>query len=191
MTKALALLLVAAAAAAQIGVPALPATAEAGGQLPAFEYWMNHKMPHGNIKRISDPEHPGILYAGRVGGYETIVRVFTEGGRITRQKIEVELPSDRRDEIALSIIARFFREFTGPKRNEEELWRLVQGMRAHIYRTGRKEASTDFGSAKLSLHLDTQPNHDLINPERGTWGTLFWRGEARRLPPRKKGPRER
>lgn len=189
MKKAVVFLLV--AATAVLFRAPLPAAAEVGGQIPAFEYWMNHKMPHGNIKRISDPDHPGTLFAGRVGGYETIVRVYSEGGRITWQKIEVELPSERRDEIALSIIARFFREFTGLKRNEEELWRLVQGMRASIYRTGRKEASTDFAGAKLSLHLDTQPNHDLINPERGTWGTLFWRGEARRLPPRRKSPRER
>lgn len=164
-----------------------PGFAEVGGDLRQFEHWMNHGLPHASFKRISDPGHPGTLYAGRVGGFETIVRIYTDSaGRIAHQKVEVELPSERRDEIALSIIARFFREFTGITRNEEELWRLVQGMRAAIYRSGRKEVSTDFRGAKLSLHLDTQPNHDLINPERSSWGTLFWRGEARRLPSRKK-----
>lgn len=183
--------LVCAALAAQ-SLLASPAAAEAGGDLRQFEYWLQHKLNHANIKHISDPEHPGLLYAGRVGGFETIIRVYTDSaGRISHQKIEVELPSERRDEIALSIIARFFAEFTGLDRNEETLWRLVQGMRAGIYRTGRKDASVTFKGAKLSLHLDTQPNHDLINPERGTWGTLFWRGEAKRLPPKKKTGNER
>ncbi len=166
--------------------PALPAAALAGGDLRGFEKWLEKGQPHGSFKRISDPGNPGTLYGGRVGSYETIIRVFTVGGRIDREKIEVELPADRRDEIALSIIARFFREFTGMKRNEEELWRVVQGMRGSIYRSGQKRAGADFLGAHLSLHLDTQPNHDLINPERTTWGTLFWRGEARKLPPRKK-----
>ena len=151
MTKPVALLLCA-ATVAQLGFMAAPGSAEVGGQLQSFEFWMNHKLPHANIKRISDPDHPGALYAGRVGGFETIIRVLLDNGRIAAQKIEVELPSDRRDEIALSIIARFFREFTGMKRNEEDLWRLVQGMRATIYRSGRKEVSTEFFGAKLSLH---------------------------------------
>ncbi|MBM3267853.1 MAG: hypothetical protein FJZ01_09415 [Candidatus Sericytochromatia bacterium] len=175
-----------AALAAWATLLAAPAPAEMNGTLAGFEKWLEHGQPHGSFKQISDPGHAGVLYGGRVGNYETIVRVFTENGRIVSQKIEVELPSDKRDEIALSIIARFFREFTGIKRNEEELWRMVQGMRAIIYRTGRKEIGVDFRGARLSLQLDTQPNHDLVNPERTTWGTLFWRGQARKLPPRRK-----
>jgi hypothetical protein len=163
-----------------------PALAAAAPELERFEKWLNTGLPHANFKRVEDPERPGLLYAGRVGEFGTIVRVFVSNGKIVRQKIEVELPSERRDEIALSIIARFFRDFTGMRRNEEELWRQVQGMRSRIYRSGRKEASVDFLGARLSLYLDTQPNYDLIDPERKNWGTLFWRGEAKRLPPRKK-----
>lgn len=158
------------------------AVAAMGGALRRFESWLP-TIPYSSFKRLRDAAIPGVLFAGRIGGYDTIVRVWVSGGVIVAEKVEVELPADRSDEIAISIIARFFREFTAQRSHDELLWRTLQNMKGTILRSGRRETSTLFQGAELSLHLDTQPNRELLNPERRSWGTLFWLGVAKRVLP--------
>ncbi|MBI6546449.1 MAG: hypothetical protein HY692_06620 [Cyanobacteria bacterium NC_groundwater_1444_Ag_S-0.65um_54_12] len=157
------------------------AHARMGGSRYALERWME-RLPHANLKLVPDTEHAGLLYAGRIGSLQTILRVYLQDELIEREQLEVELPAAWRDEFALAIMVKFFQEFVGYKKGEQEIWRIVRAMRNNIIRTGRAESHIEYLGAAFSLQLRSPVNDSSINLEEPLWGTLFWQGEATRLP---------
>jgi hypothetical protein len=160
-----------------------PADARMGGTIPEFERYLR-SLPGSNFKRVPESANPGILYAGRLAEFSTILRVHTEGGKIVRQRIEVALPADKRDDYALVIISRFLGEFAGHPDEFRAVMEQARAMRGSIMGTGRRSMSTTYRGATLTLTLDSSPNEVHPHPTRGSWGLLFWSAEAERIPPK-------
>ena len=163
---------------------AAPAEARMGGSLAEFERHLRG-IKGGNFKQVPDEAHPGTLYAGRMAGFSTILRVHTEDGKIVRQRIEVALPSDQRDDYALAILSRFLEEFIGIPGESRALMDQARAMRGGIIGSGRRAMSSTYRGASITLTLDSAPNELHPYPTRGPWGLLFWSAEAERLAPRK------
>ena len=162
-----------------LGAPQ-PADAKMGGTLAEFERYLR-SLPGSNFKRVPDESNPGTLYAGRLSEFSTIIRVHTEGGKIVRQRIEVALPSDKRDDYALVIISRFLSEFSGHPGDIRGLMDQARAMRGGIIGSGRRSMSTTYRGAAITLSLDSSPNEIHPHPTRGSWGLLFWSAEAERI----------
>lgn len=159
---------------------ALPADARMGGTVAEFERYLR-TLPGSNFKRVPDESHPGLLYAGRLAQFSTIVRVHTEQGKIERQRIEVALPADQKDDYALVILSRFLGEFAGHPGEIRALMDQARAMRGSILGSGRRSMTTTYRGAKITLSLDSSPNEVHPHPTRGTWGLLFWSAEAERI----------
>lgn len=157
-----------------------PADARMGGSIADFERYLR-TLPGSNFKRVPDTENPGLLYAGRLAEFSTILRVYPEDGKIVRQRIEVALPVDKRDDYALVIISRFLGEFTGHPGEIRALMDQARAMRGSIIGTGRRSVVTTYRGATVTLTLDSSPNEIHPHPTRGTWGLLFWKAEAERV----------
>lgn len=162
-----------------LGAPQ-PAEARMGGTLAEFERYLR-TQPGSNFKRVPDSTHPGTLYAGRLSEFSTIIRVHTEGGKIVRERIEVALPADKRDDYALVIISRFLSEFAGQPGEIRALMDQARAMRGSIIGTGRRSMTTSYRGASITLSLDSSPNEIHPHPTRGSWGLLFWSAEAERM----------
>lgn len=157
-----------------------PVEARMGGSVKDFERYLR-TLPGSNFKRVPDETHPGILYAGRLAEFSTLVRVYESNGTITRQRIEVALPVDKRDDYALVIISRFLGEFTGYPGEIRALMDQARAMRGNIIGSGSREMTTTYRGARVTLALDSSPNEIHPHPSRGTWGLLFWKAEAERI----------
>ncbi len=157
-----------------------PADARMGGTLPEFERYLR-SLQGANFKRVPDESHPGTLYAGRLSEFSTIIRVHTDHGKIVRQRIEVALPSDKRDDYALVIISRFLGEFAGQPGDIRGIMDQARAMRGGIIGTGRRAMSTTYRGATITLSLDSSPNEIHPHPTRGSWGLLFWSAEAEQI----------
>lgn len=167
--------------AALLGAVAAPAAeARMGGSVPEFERYLK-SIKGGNFKRVPDESHPGLLYAGRVGGFSTILRVHAEDGKIVRQRIEVALAADQRDDYALAILSRFLGEFTGRPDELRSLNDQLRAMRGGIVGSGRRSMSSTYRGASITLSLGASPNESHSHSTRGSWGLLFWSAEAERL----------
>lgn len=163
--------------AAVVGL-AVPAHAALGGTQAEFERFLK-RFPKGNFKRIPDAEHPGTLYAGRLGGFSTIVRLHTDKqGRIVREKIEVALPLDSKDDYALAILSRFIGEFIGKPEHLLGLMDASKSLKHAIMTTGKRHQTMTYHGAEITLSLDSSP--DEFHPTKGAWGLLFWKADAAR-----------
>ncbi|HEY9900365.1 MAG TPA: hypothetical protein V6D00_14415 [Pantanalinema sp.] len=154
-----------------------PAEAALGGQRASFERFLK-RVPKSQWKIIPDSAEGGVLYTGRVGSLGTIVRVYYDAGRVTRQKVEVALPADSNDEFALAILTRFMSEFAG---RPTELKQVMTGMRAlrkTVMASGRRSAEMPYRNANITLSLGTSttefPDASMDVP----WGMLYWKAEA-------------
>lgn len=161
-----------------------PADARMGGSLADFERYLR-TLPGSNFKRVPNESHPGILYAGRVSEFSTILRVHTEDGAITAQRIEVALPVDKRDDYALAIISRFLGEFVGQPGEVRGLMDQARALRGSILGSGRRSMGMTYRGASITLSLDSSPNEIHPHPTQGSWGLLFWSAEAKALAPRR------
>lgn len=157
---------------------AAPALAAARQPFSSLERWVAHQRLISGFHRVPGDGGGGELYACRYGGYETIVRVYLVRDRITAEHIEVELPSDRPDAVALGIISHFFYEFLGERTSVRTLWDLANNLRLELARSGLKQVSGRYRGYELGLHLDTSPDNSYMSEEQQTWGTLFWRGDV-------------
>ncbi len=151
-----------------------------GGSIKDFERYLK-SLPGSNFKRVPDQAHPGTLYAGRLGAFSTILRVHAENGKITRQRIEVALPADKRDDYALVIISRFLGEFVGHPGEIRALMDQARAMRSNIIGSGRRSVSTTYRGATITFTLDSSANEIHPHPTQGSWGLLFWSAEAERI----------
>ncbi|MNK80818.1 hypothetical protein D3C87_1005480 [compost metagenome] len=159
---------------------ALPAQARMGGTIPEFERYLR-TLPGSNFKRVPDSSGPGLLYAGRLAEFSTILRVHTDGGKIVRQRIEVALPAEKRDDYALVIISRFLSEFAGHPGEIQGVMDQARAMRGNIVGSGRRAMTTSYRGTSITLSLDSSPNEIHPHPTRGSWGLLFWSAEAERI----------
>ncbi len=155
-----------------------PARAQGGEPFSTLRHWIGTQRLAAGFHLVPSGGQGGKLYACRFGGYETIVRVYLVDERIVQEQIEVELPADRQDAVALGIISRFFYEFYGGRVPLKVLWDEVNTMRTTLARTGLREVSGDYLGFDLGLRLDTSPDNSYMSVEQQTWGTLFWRGDA-------------
>ena len=155
-----------------------PALAQAGEPFSTLRHWVDTQPLAAGFHFVPSGGQGGQLYACRFGGYETIVRVFLVEDRIVKEQVEVELPADRQDAVALGIISRFFYEFYGGRVPLKVLWDEVNNMRTSLARTGLREVSGNYLGFELGLRLDTSPDNSYMSVEQQTWGTLFWRGDA-------------
>jgi hypothetical protein len=162
-----------------LGAPQ-PAEARMGGTLAEFERYLR-TLPGSNFKRVPDSTQPGTLYAGRLSEFSTILRVHAEDGKIVRERIEVALPADKRDDYALVIISRFLGEFAGHPGEIRALMDQARAMRGNIIGSGRRSMTTSYRGANITLSLDSSPNEIHPHPTRGSWGLLFWSAEAERM----------
>lgn len=156
------------------------ADAKMNGTLDEFERYLR-TLPGANFKRVPDENHPGILYAGRLSEFSTIVRVHTEDGRIVRQRVEVALPTEKRDDFALVILSRFVAEFSGHPGEIRGIMDQMRSLRGGILNSGMRSMSATYRGAKLTLTLDSSPNEIHPHPNKGTWGLLFWSAETERI----------
>lgn len=154
-----------------------PAEAALGGSRASFERFLR-RVPKSQWKIIPDSADGGVLYTGRVGSLGTIVRVYYDGGKVTRQKVEVALPADSNDEFALAILTRFMSEFAG---RPGELKQVMTGMRAlrkTVMASGRRNAQLPYRGTNITLSLGTSttefPDANVDVP----WGMLYWKAEA-------------
>ena len=159
---------------------ALPADARMGGSVADFERYLK-TLPGSNFKRVPDSSLPGLLYAGRLAEFSTIVRVHTDGGKIVRQRIEVALPAEKRDDYALVILSRFISEFAGHPGEIQGVMDQARAMRGNIIGSGRRSMTTAYRGVSITLTLDSSPNEIHPHPTRGSWGLLFWSAEAERI----------
>lgn len=159
---------------------ALPADARMGGTIPEFERYLK-TLPGSNFKRVPESTQPGLLYAGRLAEFSTIIRVHTDGGKIVRQRIEVALPAEKRDDYALVILSRFLSEFAGHPGEIQGVMDQARAMRGNIIGSGRKSMTTAYRGTSITLSLDSSPNEIHPHPTRGSWGLLFWSAEAERI----------
>ncbi len=155
-----------------------PARAEGGEPFSTLRRWIATQRLAAGFHLVPSGGEGGQLYACRFGGYETIIRVFLVDDRIVKEQVEVELPADRPDAVAMGIISRFFYEFYGGRVPLKVLWDEVNTMRTTLAQIGLREVSGDYLGFDLGLRLDTSPDNSYMSVEQQTWGTLFWRGDA-------------
>ncbi|MBU6430014.1 MAG: hypothetical protein KGR26_13450, partial [Cyanobacteria bacterium REEB65] len=160
-----------------------PAAAAAGQPIRSLLTWADHQRLVSGLHPVpGEATRTSTLYACRFGGYETIVRVYVAGGRIVKEQIQVQLPPDRPDAVALGIINSFFAEFYGRPDAVRELWPITTALGGSLSRSGLKQESGEYLGIALSLHLDTSGGNTMRGPDRDRWGTLVWTGQAT-LPP--------
>lgn len=155
----------------------LPAEAAIGGTRASFERFLK-RVPKSQWKVIPDSADGGVLYTGRVGALGTIVRVYYDNGRVSRQKVEVALPGDTNDEFALAILTRFMSEFAGRPNDLKQVMTGMRAMRKTVMASGRRSAQMPYRNANITLSLDSSttefPDASMDVP----WGTLYWKAEG-------------
>lgn len=154
-----------------------PAQAAVGEDPATFERFL-YKVPHSKWRKLPDAESGGLLYAGRVGSFDTLVHVFLKDGRITSERVEVAMPTDRNDELALAIQTRFLSEFVHHPRELQSVMNLMRGMRRTILGSGQQTAKLPYRKAMFSLALSSSPSEFSAKTIEVPWGMLYWTAEA-------------
>lgn len=155
----------------------MPAWAVMGGERSAFEHYL-YRVPRAHWQVVPDSTDGGSLYAGRIGSFSTIVHVFYDRGRISRQKVEVALPTETRDDVALSILARFLSEFVGHPEEGRAAVGMLRAMRRTLLASGRRSTQMPYRRALYTLTLDSSATEFSAKTIDVPWGVLYWRGEA-------------
>lgn len=152
-----------------------------GGDRASFERFLHH-IPHATWKVVPDSAAPGFLYAGRIGSIATIVRILFADGKISGQKVEVALPTDRDDDLALAILTRFMSEFVRHPEELRPVMATMRAMRKTIMASGKRSAEMPYRSANYTLALDSSAAE--FNPKtiEVPWGVLYWKAEAHPIP---------
>lgn len=162
-----------------------PVHAAYGGDRAAFERFL-YRVPKSQWKIVPDSADEGVLYAGRVGTFATIVRVYYENGRIVRQKVEVALPTESNDEFALAILTRFMSEFVRHPDELKPVMNAMRAMRRTLMGSGRRITTLPYRDALLTLSLDSSTNEFNTKTIEVPWGMLYWKVEAVPSRPAKK-----
>ena len=148
------------------------------GQTPAgFEHFL-YRVPHSSWQRLPDAEFGGLLYEGTVGSFDTIVHVFLKNGRVNFERVEVALPNNRNDDLALAIITRFLCEYVGHPQELQSVMSTMRALHTTLLGSGRRSARMPYRKATFQLSLSTAPsefNPDMIEEP---WGMLYWKAEA-------------
>ncbi len=162
-----------------------PAHAAYGGDRASFERFL-YRIPKSKWKIVPDSADAGVLYAGRVGSFATIVRVYYENGRIVRQKVEVALPTESNDEFALAILTRFTSEFVRHPNELKPVMNTMRAMRRSLMGSGRRVTTLPYRDANVTLSLDSSTNEFNSKTIEVPWGMLYWKAETAPSRPAKK-----
>lgn len=158
------------------------AEARMGGELAAFEQFME-SVPGSEWKTVPDEKEEGALFAGRIKGLATILRVYQgPTGAITRQKVEVALPVATRDDFALAIITRFAAEFAGRPQELRGVMDSMRAMRKTIMNSGRRTVRMGYRKMLMTLSLDSSTTEFSAKTIEVPWGMLYWKAELEPLP---------
>lgn len=156
---------------------ASPAHAAVGETPANFERFIA-RIPHSKWRKLPDAESGGLLYAGRVGSFDTLVHVFLKDGRISSERIEVAMPTERSDELALAIQTRFLSEFAHHPRELQPVMTIMRGMRRTLLGSGQQRTEMPYRRALFSLALSSSPSEFNSKNSDVPWGTLYWTAEA-------------
>lgn len=152
-----------------------------GGDLASFERFMQG-VPKSTWREVPDSGDEGSLYAGRISAIATIVRVYQGPTGITRQKLEVALPTETSDEFALAILTRFVAEYVGHPQELRSVMDTLRAMRKTILSSGKRSVRMPYRKAIINLSLDSSTAE--FNPKtiEVPWGMLYWKVEIAPMP---------